>query len=229
MTGKRKFFFRNEWRKRVDPVFTRYWAAMKMLWILSANRNSKGKDEAISRAIHEMGAASRELRNDPSSTSVRIWPVIFAGVDGEGTFSGADINRSYITSPESSPVFRELVFFMYGITFRELVVEIEKDPNAHSKLMRVHGAFSRLRAGEGGLNHSRLKFKLTHFQVMVQGLDFGFKDLNEWELASCFDEICPCAQKHSVESMKKFRVRVKKACEHILSSIEKPTSFEISP
>jgi hypothetical protein len=226
---RKKYFSRIEWRKRVDPAFTRYWAAMKMIWILSANKNSKGKDEAVRRATHEVGAASRELRIDPSSISTRVWPAIFAGLDGEGTFSRGDINRGYITSPESSPFFRQLVFFMYGITFRELMVEIEKDPNACRKLMRIHVAFSRLQAGKGGYNHPRLKFKLTHFQVMVQGLDFGFEDLNEWELASCFDEICPCDQKHSVESMKKFRVRVKKACAHVLSSMEEPTSFEISP
>jgi hypothetical protein len=222
----RKYFGRDEWPKRVDPVFVRYWIGVKRMRALSGSGRSQEEQAAYRKNELELATASREIRHDPSSISARFWPALFAGLDGEGTFSGTAAKTTYITSPESSAVFRELVFLRHGITYRELMVEIETDPSAYTKLMQVHVAFSRFGARKGDLDHPKLKFKLTHLQVMVQGLDFGFEDLNERELTSCFDEICPCAQRHSLEYMKKFRVSVKKACTRVLSSIAKPTSFE---
>jgi len=46
------------------------------------------------------------------------------------------------------------------------------------------------------------KTQYDHFTLMVQGLDFGLNRLNEFELAACLDDICPCAQRHSVEYLK---------------------------
>jgi len=200
-----------------------------MLSILSKRESATENDQAVRLAFQEAGTASRELHIHPNSISAKVWVALNSGLDGEVTPTVSEPNRGYIRNPESTPFFRQLVFFMYGITFRELMVEIEKNPKAYGKLLRIHAAYSRLHSGEDGFNHARLKFKLTHFQIMVQGLDFGIDSLNEWELASCFDEICPCAQKHSVESMKKFRLKVKKACARVLSSMEKLTSFDISP
>lgn len=179
-----------------------------------------------------MTAASREFNQElqkiSNGISAQVWSALLAGLDGEGQFSGGEAGKSYVTNPESNTFFRTLVFLKYGISFRELMVELEKNPSVYRKLKQIHNDFRRFRTKVLPLSELKLKFNLTHFQIMVQGLDFGILDLNEWELARCFDEICPCAQRHSVEYMKKFRVRVKKACEHVLSSSSKPTTIDIS-
>ena len=179
-----------------------------------------------------MAAASRELHQEQqkisNGISAQVWSALLADLDGEGQFSGGEAGKSYVTNPESNTFFRTLVFLKYGITYRELMMGLEKKPSAYRKLLRIHNDFRRFRTGVVPLNELKLKFNLTHFQVMVQGLDFGILDLNEWELATCFDEICPCAQKHSVEYMKKFRIRVRKACKRVLATASQPTSFVTS-
>jgi len=75
----------------------------------------------------------------------------------------------------------------------------------------------------GGL---KLKFKYDHFVLMVQGLDFGLDKLNELELAACLNEICPCAQRHSVEYLKKLRALIQKTCKALVSGADR-TSWPI--
>jgi hypothetical protein len=119
--------------------------------------------------------------------------------------------KTYITNPESCYMFRTLVFLKYGITFRELVCQIERDPEAYQKLMRVHEDYRRFRWGRS-LDRLKMKFNLTHFQIISQGLDFGLKELNQEDLAECFDEICPCSKPHSSDYLKKLRAQIIKAC-----------------
>src|SRR5262249_39704873 len=159
----------------------------------------------------------------------KVWPAIFANLDGEGRFNvGMEEGKGYVTSPESNGLFRELVFLKYGITFRQLMVQVERDPSAYRKLIRVHYDFFVLRAGIIGLSELKLKLSDNHFHIMVQGFDHGIAHLNEWELASCFDEICPCGQRHSVGYMKKLRIAIKKACERAMASANQPTTIDIS-
>jgi hypothetical protein len=225
---RRRYFVRNKWRERVNTAFAQYWTATKTMQALSKTQDSQEKERVFRKTFDEMAAASRQVPA-PNGMSALVWPAIFAGLDGEGKVTG-EAGKGYITGPESSTLFRELVFLKYGITYRELMVELEKDKSKsnYRKLMLVHEDFHRLHTGTAGFDGLKLKFNKAHFQIMIQGLDLGLLDLNEWELAACFDEICPCAQRHSLEYLKKFRARVKRACEHILSSAQKPTTIEIS-
>ncbi len=80
--------------------------------------------------------------------------------------------------------------------------------------MAVHRDFWR---GGSGFHNLKLKFSLDHFQIITEGLDFGFDKLTADELADCLDEICPCDQKHSPEYLKKLRTRIKQACDLVLT------------
>lgn len=124
---------------------------------------------------------------------------------------------SYPQNPESSALFRTLVFLKYGVTFRELICEIatKKDSAAHRKLMSVHRDYWRFLSGVP-LQDMKLRFGSDHFHVVTQGFDFGFDRLTPEELADCLDEICPCSQKHSPDYLKKLRARIKHACLHLI-------------
>jgi hypothetical protein len=141
--------------------------------------------------------------------------------------SSGEPGKGYAVNPEASSFFRDLVFLKFGMTYRELITQMEKDEGAHRKLLRVHQDFYRFRWSGNGFRNLRLKFNLDHFQLLVQGLDFGLDTLNEWELGTCFNEICPCAQRHSGEYLKKLRARAKKYCAQVFESMNKPTSFEL--
>jgi len=120
-------------------------------------------------------------------------------------------------NPEASAVFRILVFLKYGVTFRELVrqIDIEIDPAAHKKLMAVHRDFWQMKTGSR-IQDMKLKFNWDHFDLIAQGLDFGFEILDASELAECLDEICACAKKHSPEYLKKLRARISRVCGQLL-------------
>jgi hypothetical protein len=214
---KRKYFERNEWRQRVSPVLIGYWSSKNKLDRTDSREKQKWKT-----AFDEMAEASRSLHLEQSkvqgSISMRVWPEIIKPLDGE-KWSVDDPRRAYAVNPEASAFFRDIVFLKYGLTFRELVLLSESDPEAHRKLIRVHYDFYRFRWGRGS-NDLKLKFNLLHFSLIVQGLDFGLEKLNEIELASCFDEICPCAQTHSGEYLKKLRVRVRRTCQDLISRME---------
>ncbi len=72
---------------------------------------------------------------------------------------------SYPQSPESSSIFRLLVFLKYGVTFREIIyqVDIEKNAIAQRKLMAVHRDFWRVQSGIR-FEDLKLKFGYRHFQ-----------------------------------------------------------------
>ena len=130
------------------------------------------------------------------------------------TSSGGSQTTISALNPEASPSFRLLVFLKHGITFRDLIhqIDILKDQAAHKKLMVVHRYYGRL-LFKHGFRELKLRFELD-FQILTQGLDFGLKELTPEELAECLDEICPCGRhKHSSEYLKKLRTRMKKACD----------------
>jgi hypothetical protein len=223
---KRKYFAREEWRQRVNPVFVKYWNASKRFHAVDINDRKKWK-----KAFNEMGAASRLLAEEESKIQnprfTRVWREILRPLDGEVWPGGGEAGKGYAVNPESSAFFRDLVFLILGVTFRELIVQLERDPGRYPKLLKVHRAYYRFRAGKTSFRDLKLKFHFDHFSIMVQGLDFGLGGLNESELAACFDEICPCGRyRHSVGFLTKFRTSVKQACERLRESMNKPTSFE---
>lgn len=203
------------WRQKVNFAFIRWSLATKTNRALSKISEETERTKAWKRNYKEMCVASRlinaervkiknpEFQNleitKPLDGEVWPWPVV------------GEPGKAYITNPESCSFFRYLVFLKYGITFRELVCQVERDPSAYRKLMRVHEDYRRFRWGTS-LDSLRMKFNLTHFQMIVQGFDFGLRELGEEELAECLDEICPCSQRHSSDYLKKLRTRIIKAC-----------------
>ena len=73
----------------------------------------------------------------------------------------------------------------------------------------------------------KMKFSLTHFGIIVQGLDFGLKKLNEEELAECLDEICPCSRTHSADYLKKLRAQMMRACKSLGARNARRTTVDL--
>jgi hypothetical protein len=210
----------------MDVGFVRYWAARKRLGVADRS-GAKWKE-----AFQELAAASRIFPNEEAKHKESIyttsWQEITRPLDGEMWPPKAlEAGKGYAVNPEASPFFRFVVFLKLGITFRELITELEKDRSSYAKLLKVHRDYERLHVGKASVRDLKLKFNLDHFSIMLQGLAYGLNELSELELAACFDEICPCAQRHSVEWLKKFRTRVKKACEHLQESKNEPTTINM--
>jgi hypothetical protein len=174
---------------------------------------------AASRALDQArGRVERPV--GPSIQSAIFKPLNIEGdeptVVGLRSTNGGQSNGVYPQNPESAGIFRLLVFLKHGITFRELIgqMDVDKNPAAHRKLLAVHRDYWRMISG---IPHSdlRLKFGFDHFQIIVQGFDFGLHKLAPADLAECLDNICPCEQKHSLEYIKKLRTRIKQACKRI--------------
>lgn len=200
---------------------------MKKLRQVGASDPAKWKP-AFDEAAAESRLLAVEISKLQNPKYANVWREIIRPLDGEVWPGGGEAGRGYAENPESTGIFRTLVYLLLGITFRELITEFEKDVHVYPKLLRVHNAYYRLRSGKTSFNDLKLKFQHDHFSIMVQGLDFGLDRLNEWQLADCFDEICPCGRhRHSVGSLSKFRTSVKQACERLRVSVEKPTSFEM--
>jgi hypothetical protein len=159
-------------------------------------------------------ALQQELRSIRNPIAARVSAAISARLDIEpGSPAVLEPGVGYPVNPEANALFRRLVFLKYGITFRELIRCVEENPRVfYAKLIRVHRDFGQLLSGQRLLKDLQLTFNYDHFEIIVQGLDFGLDELNEWALADCLDEICPCCQLHSPEYMRKCRTQFLKAC-----------------
>jgi hypothetical protein len=202
---------------------------MKKNWALSKIKNEIEVDRKFHEWFREFAAASRALDDARSrikdSLAAKIHQAVFKRLDVEVPLEGPPPSTgrdqeetiTYPQNPESSAIFRQIVFLKYGVTFRQLIhqIDIEKSPNAQRKLMAVHRDFWRLQSGIR-FENLKLKFSYKHFKIMVDGVDFGLDSLTHDELADCLDEICPCGQKHSPEYLKKLRTRIKKAYNRLL-------------
>jgi hypothetical protein len=219
-------FIRPNWRERIDPAFVAYWSAQRKNRALSKIEDQKGFKRKFQEWFEEGAAASRALHEArgriKNSVAARIQSAILRPLDTEGPVIVPPVPPGqeatfYPQNPESSGVFRQIVFLKYGITFRELVrqLDMDKNPDAQRKLMAVHRDYWRLQSGVH-FEDFKLKFGLDHFQLFAQGFDFGIDKLMPDELADCLDEICPCQQRHSPEYLKKLRTRIKQACKWIL-------------
>jgi hypothetical protein len=222
---------RNEWEKRVNPAFRMNWSADKAMRLTAKIKDEKEQMAAWRQAFQEKSVASRLLNEErkkiSSSIAAKVWKAISAPLDGEGKFEGGTLPMAYAVNPESEGLFRYLVFLKHGITFRSLIMEIEKDRRAYRKLLQVHRDYYRLLSGQLPMDRLKLKFNWDHFTIIVEGLDFGLSELNEIELAACLDVICPCGESHSEEYFKKLRARIRSACERIVSNPDS-TSWKIS-
>lgn len=222
-------FRRPDWRESVSPAFVNYWSALKKNWALSKIRNEKEADRKFDEWVKEFARASRDLEEArdriKESLAAKIHEAVFKRLDIEGPISvplpSTDPEQEgsvvYPQNPESSAIFRQMVFLKYGITFGDLIyqIDIEKSANAHRKLMAVHRDFWRLKSGIR-FENLKLKFSYKHFKIMVDGVDFGLDSLTQDDLADCLDKICPCGQKHSPEYLKKLRTRIKQACNRLV-------------
>jgi hypothetical protein len=208
---------RNEWQKQVNPAFIKYWSAQRAMRLSGEAKDENKRAAAFRRAFQDLSIASRLLNQERKKVSkpigAQLMKEIYRPLDGEGEFQGATPGMAYAVNPESNSFFRYLVFLKLGMTFRRLIMEIEKDKRAYSKLLKVHHDFSRFAIGKLPIDRLKLKFNWNHFAIVLDGLDFGFNNLNEIELASCLDAICPCANPHSEEYFKKLRARIRNACE----------------
>jgi hypothetical protein len=218
----------------VNPVFVRYYLALKANATIGKIKDQRASKTAFDRQWKELCAASRcmneEMVKIASSPNFQPAADILKPLDGEiwpWPVNG-ESGKAYLSNPESCSFFRTLVFLKHGITFRELVTQIEKSPQAYRKWIRVHEDYYRLRFGKRSIENLQLKFNLTHFQVIDRGLAFGLKELNQWELADCLDEICPCgSRQHSAEYVGKLRTRIIKAVNSLRERNAMPTSFDI--
>jgi hypothetical protein len=224
-------FVRAHWRERVDPAFVAYFSAMKKNRDLPKIKDEKQSEKKFREWFREIAVTSRALdearRRIENLLAAKIQSAILKPLDIEGDeHTGARLpskvveepnNGIYPQNPESSGIFRTLVFLKYGITFRELIrqIDLDKNPNAHKQLMKVHRDYWRLLSGVQ-FKDFRLKFGFDHFQIIIQGFDFGLENLAPADLTECLDEICPCGQKHSLEYLKKLRTRIKQACDRLV-------------
>jgi hypothetical protein len=217
-------FVRPDWHGRVEPAFVAYWSAMKKNWALSKIEDEKEAERKYDKWFSEMAAASRALfaakRRIKTPFAAKLQQAVFKPLELDGrtdvqALTGREQEGvvAYPQNPESSTIFRQLVFLKYGITFRELIhqIDIEKSPGAQRKLTAVHRDFWRLQSGIR-FEDLKLKFSYKHYQIVIDGFDFGLNSLTLDELADCLDEICPCGQKHSPEYFKKLRTRIRQAC-----------------
>ena len=225
-------FVRPPWQERVQRRFQDYWKTRRENRELPASGDPE-------RAFHEwwerFRAASREMDEltetlESQTIRARVMAAILKPLDIEGPpninlrATGEDGEPIlYPQNPESSGIFRMIVFLKYGITFRELIrqVDIEKSEAAHRKLMAVHRDHWRILMGKR-FEDLKLKVGMDHFDIITSGLDFGLGKLTEDELADCLDTICPCLQKHSATYLKKLRTGIKQVCEQLTGETHKP-------
>jgi hypothetical protein len=224
---RKTYFTRDNWRERVSPAFAAYWSSKKDLELFAGSKEVGFKEKFASlwkRVQDTDQVLSMEIARLPNPVSPRVWEAINAGLDGfETAPKSTRPGMAYAINPESSALFRYIIFLKFGITYRSLITaqDLERDPKALKKLQKAHHDLFRLKSGQLSLSDLKLKFKFDHFVLMVQGLDLGLRKLNPIELSRCLDEICPCNKRHSIERMRKFRTSVKKAVEGLLSDKSK--------
>jgi hypothetical protein len=212
-------FQREGWRARVHPAFVAYWTGQRNNMLLP-DPTAKDWDEKVSKWSKEFEKASRAFEDVKEKikepASAKIQSAIFKRLDTESPpVAPSNMSGSIsAANPESSGVFRKLVFLKYGLTFRELIwrVDIERDEQSYRKLMAVHRDYWKYKSQRGDFRDLKLKFHWDHFDIITQGFDFGFEHLTHYELADCLDAICPCCQKHSPEYLKKLRKILKDLC-----------------
>ena len=221
-------FIRRDWRKRVDRAFTTYWLLKKRNQLFPRIKDEKRSKQLFDGWLREFAAASRSLKEATerlkNPVAGRIQEAVLRPLAWESpprtdlpSTANGDTGIGYPENPEASFLFRTLVFLKYGVTFSELIrqIDVDKSDSAHRKVMTVHRLYWRVLNGTCLPQDLKLKFSRDHFDIITQGFDFGLAQLTPEELAECLDEICPCEQRHSPEYLKKLRTRIRQACQRI--------------
>jgi hypothetical protein len=212
-------FMRADWHQLVDPAFLRYWSDKKKSRRFPGRRRAQEMDKATAKLDSSVWGVLQ-------SAILRPLDIELNAKDRPHRISpGHDEAIELPENPESSPIFRKLVFLKHGITFRELIWQLSqfdvdkiKSVAAHKKLMSVHRDYWRLQTG-GRFGDLKLKFAFDHFDLISSGLDFGLNRLDPYELAECLDEICYCGRaKHSATYVKKLRSRITKEWKRMLDA-----------
>jgi hypothetical protein len=229
---------RGNWRDRVDPAFISWWTLRKENLSLSKIKDEEQFERKFKEWRKRFGPVSKAfdqaLRRIKDPVARPLGLRIGRRLDTEGPMivpavARGEEGRPYPENPESSSLFRQLVFLKYGIAFYDLIwqIDINHDAVAHRRLMAVHRDYWRLLKG-ARLEDLKLRFS-SHFGIITQGLDFGLAGLTPDELADCLDEICPCGLKHSSTYLKKLRARIRKACNRNEAPLLPPASKASQP
>jgi hypothetical protein len=222
---------RPPWQEQVNPALVDWWRAKKENRKLREISDEKEAEHAFHRNFQSMNAAQYQLLHEPrrpDSIAASVWSAILSPLDGEVcpwpiSAPNIKLRDSYAQNPEANSIFRTLVFLEHGITFRDLATRAETDQEAPDVLLRVHRDWYRLRWEGRSFEAMRLKFALDHFQIILDGIDYGLNKLNETELAKCLDDICPCGRwKHSAEYLKKLKLEIVKACRDLVAGRQSP-------
>ena len=211
----------NSWREKVEPVFVEWWSCQKRAAELPKTKDPNKLAE-WREDLDRLKPIIDEARQQKQRIAGPLFEEIYRGMKTETRAIAPERTEHRVQmlaseNPESSEIFRLLVFLKYGLTFRELIVKVdfETSRGAHLKLMAVHGAYWKLlKEGFEAIDKLKLKFNARHFFIITDGLDFGMDKLTPEELADCLDEICPCGQPqpHSVDYFKRVRREIKQAC-----------------
>src|SRR5580658_2922386 len=105
--GRRSEFAppRNEWSKRVNPVFVKYWSAQKAMRNVSKIKDADRRQLSWRHAFQELAIASRQLNEEQARVKRPIAPhfqkALYARLDGEGSFRGKKVGTAYALNPEA--------------------------------------------------------------------------------------------------------------------------------
>ena len=96
----------------------------------------------------------------------------------------------------------------YHKSLWRLLQEVERGSlGAAKQISAVWELFHRWRFGLLRLKDVRFKTGADHYTLMLGGLDAGFADLSERQLADWYDENCSCRKEHTQGALGQLRTR----------------------
>jgi hypothetical protein len=193
------------WRAKVHPFFIKSAEYQKRVTLLSNSPSAADQAEATrlsveippgimeeAERLHDELKASGKLRRQCS----------LAMFGADGLPPDTKISMEHF-------MFHYLCWFRYNKTAEKLKSEYQGgNLKAIKQMNRLNLEFDLWRFGK--LDPNKLKFKTDrdHFMLMVAGLDLGLEALTPYELANCFDALCPCGMEHDPENLAKLRRRI---------------------
>lgn len=128
----------------------------------------------------------------------------------------AEVQQEQIFGPRALPELQwaqfMLVAFVYLNERPEKLSEADLagDRQASSDLIRLWKAYTDFRYLDV---KNRPKVDGLHWIIFMLGWRAGLQELTEDELASAFQEVCPCRKKHNADALRKQRDRAAKVLE----------------
>ena len=191
----------------MHPFFITTAEYQKKVSLLTMSGSSSDREEAdrLTREIPAELMQEAERLHDEMKPAGRIrHRVLLAILGAENYPPGTVISQG-------DYMFHWLCWFRYGKTAEHLVREYDSGSfKAAKQVHKLSLEYDNWRFGK--LDPNKLKFKtdVDHFDLMTAGLDLGIERLTPLELASCFDELCPCGGPHFPEHLAKLRARIAK-------------------